>query len=235
LGVDPVGKRPDTLTGWCRVYSYGCQRIGHGGASSLAPANTLDSFDAALDVGVDMIEFDVRARRGEPVLAHTIMHARGRRNLRLDDALAHLSSSRFADVELNVDLKHGGCEAHLLEALRHRGLLDRTLISSQVPEVLARVRELDDRARVGISVGGRIARMSRRWRDWRTQVLDGLACRRWDALMAHHRLIDDALLEEVSERRALLYAWTVNERIAIERLLGLGVHGITTGDPRLFT
>ena len=217
------------------MYSYGCQRIGHGGASALAPANTLDSFDAALRVGVDMIEFDVRARRGELVLAHTIFHGRIRRNLRFDEALAHLAGPRFAEVELNVDLKHCGCEAQLLDALRRWGLLERTLISSQVPEVLDRVRELDPRARVGISVGGRISRISRRWRDWRTEVLDGLACRRWDALMAHHRLIDDALLAEVAERRALLYAWTVNERIVIERLLGLGVHGITTGDPRLFT
>jgi len=70
--------------------------------------------------------------------------------------------------------------------------------------------------------------------DWRGEVLEGLAARRWDALMAQHRLIDDRLLEEVSGRRALLYAWTVNERIAMQRLLGLGVHGIATGDPRLF-
>jgi hypothetical protein len=65
-------------------------------------------------------------------------------------------------------------------------------------------------------------------------VLEGLATRRWNALMAHHRLVDHILLEQVSARRGLLYAWTVNERIAIERLVGLGVHGIATGDPRLF-
>jgi glycerophosphoryl diester phosphodiesterase len=181
-----------------------------------------------------MIEFDVRAYRGELVLAHTILHARLRRCLRLHDALAHLSSPRFHDLELNVDLKHPGCEPALLEELDHWGLLERTLISSQVPEVLDRVRELEARARVGISVGNRIARMSRHWRDWRAQVLDGLANRRWDVLMAQHRLVSPFLLEEVSARRALLYAWTVNERIAIERLLGLGVHGIATGDPRLF-
>jgi hypothetical protein len=52
--------------------------------------------------------------------------------------------------------------------------------------------------------------------------------------MAQHRLIDHVLLEQVSSRRGLLYAWTVDERIAMERLLGLGVHGIATGDPRLF-
>ena len=40
-------------------------RVGHGGASALAPGNTLASFDAAVEVGIDMVEFDVRVRRGE--------------------------------------------------------------------------------------------------------------------------------------------------------------------------
>jgi glycerophosphoryl diester phosphodiesterase len=100
--------------------------------------------------------------------------------------------------------------------------------------VLDCLRAREPRVRLGISVGGRIARMSRRWGDWRTQVLDGLAARRWDALMAQHRLIDAGLLERVIDRDGHLYAWTVNERDAIQSLRGLGVHGITTADPRLF-
>jgi glycerophosphoryl diester phosphodiesterase len=216
------------------MYSYGCQRIGHGGASALVPANTLASFDAALEVGVDMVEFDVRAHRGELILAHTIFHSRLPRNVRLEEALAHLSSPRFEEIGLNVDLKRPGCEAALLDALRRWDLVERTLISSQVPAVLDHVRMLEPTARVGISVGGRVARMSQRWRDWRGQVLAGIASRRWDAVMAQHRLIDHTLLKDVSARSGRLYAWTVNERLGIERLLGLGVHGIATGDPRLF-
>jgi glycerophosphoryl diester phosphodiesterase len=181
-----------------------------------------------------MVEFDVRAWRGELVLAHTIFHARRGRNVRLHDALAHLSTRRFSDVELNLDVKHPGCEPALLDALRTTGLLDRALISSQVPEVLDRVRALEPRAQVGISVGGRLARISRRWSDWRAQVLSGLAARRWDAVMAQHRLVDGRLLDQVASREGRLYAWTVNERIAIERLRGLGIHGIATADPRLF-
>jgi glycerophosphoryl diester phosphodiesterase len=214
--------------------AHTCQRIGHGGASALAPANTLASFDAALDVGVDMVEFDLRGHRGELVLAHTVLHARRAGGVRLRDALAHLSSRRFASVGFNVDVKHPGCEAGLLEELRHAGLLDRTLISSQVPEVLDRVRALDPRVRLGISVGGRVARMSCRWRDWRQQVLNGLSAGRWEALMAQYRLVDDRLVADVHHRSGGLYAWTVNHRPIIDRLGSLGVHGITTADPRLF-
>jgi glycerophosphoryl diester phosphodiesterase len=211
-----------------------CKRIGHGGASALAPANTLASFDAAQEVGIDMVEFDVRAWDGELVLAHTILHARRGENIRLTDALVHLAGRRFKDVELNVDVKHVGCEGALLERLRHTSLLERTLISSQVPEVLDRVYALEPRARRGISIGGRLARFSRRWRDWRAGVLAGIHAGRWEALMAQHRLVDDALLRDVVERGGRLYAWTVNERAAIASFRQLGVHGIATADPRLF-
>jgi len=211
-----------------------CERIGHGGASALAPANTLASFDAALEIGVDMVEFDVRAWHGELVLAHTILHARRGGNVRLHDALAHLSSRRFADIGLNLDLKHVGCEAAVLDGLRHAGLLERTLICSQVTAVLDRVRTHEPRVRTGISVGGRFARLSRRWGDWRSHVLAGIAARRWDALMAQHKLVDGELLHDVLACRGQLYAWTVNERRTIDRLRTLGVHGIATADPRLF-
>jgi glycerophosphoryl diester phosphodiesterase len=211
-----------------------CKRIGHGGASALAPANTLRSFDAALEVGVDMVEFDVRMWRGELVLAHTLLDARLGRSVALHDALAHLTAPAFEGVDLNVDVKRTGYERQLVDELRGARLLDRALISSQVPMVLDRVRELEPDVRTGISVGGRVARLSHRYRDWRLHVLDGLAARRWDALMAQHRLVDERLLDAVVSRGASLYAWTVNERSCIESLQRLGVHGITTADPRLF-
>jgi glycerophosphoryl diester phosphodiesterase len=214
--------------------TYAYERIGHGGASRLERANTLASFDAAQLLGVDVIEFDVRAWGGELVLAHTILHAQLGSRLRLRTALAHLRSARFADVGLHLDVKHSGIEPAVLEALRAAGLLARTTLCSQVPAVLDAFRALEPAAKVGISVGGRAARASRRWDDWRRQVLAGLADRRFDALMAQHRLVDAALLDDVEARGARLYAWTVNERRAIDALRLLGVHGITTGDPRLF-
>ena len=50
----------------------GVLRIGHRGAATLAPENTLRSFRAAVEVGVDLIEFDVLdLQRGPLVLAHS--------------------------------------------------------------------------------------------------------------------------------------------------------------------
>ena len=50
----------------------GMLRIGHRGAATLAPENALGSFQAAVEVGVDLIEFDVLDLQGGPlVLAHS--------------------------------------------------------------------------------------------------------------------------------------------------------------------
>ncbi|MBV9312125.1 MAG: glycerophosphodiester phosphodiesterase [Solirubrobacterales bacterium] len=210
------------------------KRIGHGGASALVRANTLGSFEAALELGVDTIEFDVRSRRGELVLAHTVLHAARGNPVRLTDALEHLSAPRFDEVGLLVDVKHAGCEPGVVAALRDAGLMERSMISSQVTGVLDRVRSIEPRVVTAISVGGWVARFSRRWEDWREQVLAGLSSGRWDAVMAQHKLVDTALREEVASRGSALYAWTVNDRRAIGLLRTLGVDGIVTADPRLF-
>jgi glycerophosphoryl diester phosphodiesterase len=53
--------------------------------------------------------------------------------------------------------------------------------------------------------------------------------------MAQHRLVDECLVSDVVGRGGRLYAWTVNDRSSIDQLRLLGVHGIVTSDPRLFT
>jgi glycerophosphoryl diester phosphodiesterase len=209
-------------------------RIGHGGASGVVRGNTIQSFDAAAEIGVDMVEFDVRGHAGRLVVAHSFLDARRGDSLPLERALAHLAGPRFDGIDLNVDLKHPGCEAATIEALRRFDLLDRSLISSQYVLTLDRVRRLEPTARTAISVGGRLARRRQRWRDWREAVLTALGARRFDGLMAHHALVDDQLVEGVRGAGADVYAWTLDSAQAIRRVAETGVTGITTNDPRLF-
>ena len=210
------------------------KRVGHRGAHAVVRGNTLGSFEAALDVGVDMIEFDVCAVRGRLGIGHNALEGRLLGCLPLDAGLAHLATPRFDGIELNVDLKHAGCERGALEALERHDLLARSLISSRLPAVLDRVRALEPAARTGLSVGGWLARRLTGMRDWRQIVADALVAGRFQALMAHHRLVDRDLVERVKDAGAELYAWTVDESTLIDRLTGLEVTGITTNDPRLF-
>lgn len=211
------------------------KRVGHGGASALVRGNTLASFDAAAAIGVDMIEFDVRGNgRGELVLAHTRLDLRRPGCPTLDAALRHLTTARFDGIALNLDLKSAGCARAIVDAIDRFDLYERALVSSQVPSILDRVREIDPRVATGISIGGRASRWCQRWGDWREAVLEAIGSGRFRSLMAQHALIDTQLVEAVKERGAELFAWTVNDHRAISRLAGLGVDGVVTNDPRLF-
>ena len=243
------------------------RRVGHKGADLIAPGNTHESFDAALSAGVDMIEFDVlpeppadwseisvRAaeRRAWPdarlLLAHDWRDAAGRTPHTLAEGLEHLASERFAEVDLDIDLKLPGYELRVLETLRGYGLLKRALISSQYRASLARIRAVAPSVRLGWSVP-KLRRDPFRHPALvpatvtaayalraALPALAGRTIRRGecDALMAHWRLVTPALLRAVQSAGGELYVWTVDELPQIRALERLGVDGVITNDPRLF-
>jgi glycerophosphoryl diester phosphodiesterase len=224
-------------------------RVGHKGADHVAPGNTAESFEAALALGVDMIEFDVMPLRdGTLVLAHDPEDAHGRTPLTLEEGLDHFAAEAYADVELDVDLKIPGYETAVVEGLRERGLLERSLISSTYPESLQLVRELDPHVRRGLSV----PRARRDYTDhsllkvvaygvvlwWRAglpakaeRALRAGGC---EALMVHHLLVSRQLVDRVHAAGGQLYVWTVDDADKIAALERLGADAVITNDPRLF-
>jgi glycerophosphoryl diester phosphodiesterase len=226
------------------------RRVGHKGADLIAPGNTYASFDAALDAGVDMIEFDVLRERESDrlVLAHDYADAARREPHTLDEGLAHLASDRFAGIELDVDLKLPGYELEVVRALRSHGVLDRSLISSQYRSSLRVIRADAPSVRLGWSVP-KLRRDPFRSRATRAPALLGLvamrealpsraaaaiASRACDALMAHWRLVTPRLVRAVRKAGGELYVWTVDDPVVLRRLERLGVTGVITNDPRLF-
>jgi glycerophosphoryl diester phosphodiesterase len=231
------------------------RRVGHKGADLIAPGNTPASFDAALEAGVDMIEFDILPEHhadgtGELWLAHDYDAARKcvPRPPTLEEGLVHLTQETFADVELDVDLKLPGYEDRVLDALRRHGVLERSLISSQYLESLERLRRLDPAVRLGWSVP-KLRRDPFRHRatllpayallQLYRQVLPRRAAsairqRVADAMMVQWRLVSPSLVRAVQDAGGQLYVWTVDDPALIERFAGLGVDGIITNDPRLF-
>jgi glycerophosphoryl diester phosphodiesterase len=226
------------------------KRVGHKGADLIAPGNTAASFDAALEAAVDMIEFDVLPARGEGrlLLAHDYHDLESRQALTLEEGLEHLSSSPFAAVELDVDLKLPGYELDVLDALRAYGLLERALISSQYRESLAVIRAAEPSARLGWSVPKLRSDPFRKplmwvpaaavvlaWREVLPYWAAGAVARgECNALMSHWRLVTPRLVSALHRVGGELYVWTVDELPRIRSLERLGVTGVITNDPRLF-
>jgi len=229
------------------------RRVGHKGADLIAPGNTRASFDAALEAGVDMIEFDVLPERWPAehetrlVLAHDYEHAPADA-MTLDEGLAYLAGEAFGAVELDVDLKLPGYEARVVDALRAHGLVERTLVSSQYMRSLVQVRALEPGLRLGWSVP-RAHRDYTKSLVWVLPALSALAfmrrrlpglaaghigAGRVDAVMAHQRLATPALVRAVHDAGGQLYVWTIDDAAEIRRLEAMGVDAVITNDPRLF-
>jgi glycerophosphoryl diester phosphodiesterase len=225
------------------------KRIGHKGAHTLVPGNTLESFEAAVEEGVDVIEFDVlRDRDGRLVIAHDYHDASLRQPLGLIDALDAFCEPPLDQVDFDCDLKLPGREAELAGTLAGHDLLDRAMVSTMEIESLVKLRKLEPELRLGWTV-------PKTRRDWTGNrwagpaVVAALAAMRrrlpktiaarapaldLNAIWAYHRLVTPRLVEVAHDAGLDLMAWTVDERKRITQLAEMGVDGIASNDPRLF-
>jgi glycerophosphoryl diester phosphodiesterase len=154
-------------------------RIGHKGADALAPGNTLESFAAAVEVGVDAIELDVlrpqsdfaggadwrraeegtQRRTGPLLIAHDWADALRRDPLTHADGLDAFTRPPLDRVRLNLDLKIAGREDEIAAALAERGLTCRAMISTMEVHSVAYLRD----AAPGSERGWTLPRVSRDW------------------------------------------------------------------------
>ena len=121
-------------------------RVGHRGAPAVAPDNTIASFDAALAIGVDMIEFDVLPARGG--LARALRRPRLRRARPVALADADGGARALRDGALRGDpppARHQAPRRRAAGARRRSTPAGRARARSSAPAlrgVLPRFREL---------------------------------------------------------------------------------------------
>jgi glycerophosphoryl diester phosphodiesterase len=155
------------------------KRIGHKGADSIQPGNTIESFEAGVAAGVEMIELDVLRPRSEfpdrdwrravagpaawgapqLLVAHDWGDAARREPLTLDQALDAFTRPPLDRVEIDCDLKIAGREDEVVAALGARGLLERASISTMEVASLRVLRELDP----GLPLGWTVPKVTRDW------------------------------------------------------------------------
>jgi glycerophosphoryl diester phosphodiesterase len=145
-------------------------RIGHRGAAALERDNTLASYQRAIELGVDFVEFDVLdLADGTLVLAHSddlleVSHglAAGRvRPLRLEELLEvapelptmeqALDFFSTAGVGLHADVKSRRHGREVAGALRRHGLVERAVASSFWTTALHDLRAEEPRLALGIT------------------------------------------------------------------------------------
>lgn len=231
--------------------------VGHKGADLIAPGNTVESFRAGVEAGVDTIEFDVvwlddahlpLEERHPLVVAHDWEDARSRTPLTLTEALDAFLEPPLDKVEIDLDIKLPGREEEFVDALRERGLIDRAMISTMELHTLGRVLELEPNLRRGWTM----PKLSRDWSKspwakplipaalrWMRLQLPGHAAEKLPkfgvfAMWVFHPLVSPKLARICHHAGVELIAWTVDDGRTMRRLLDMGVDGLVSNDPRLY-
>jgi glycerophosphoryl diester phosphodiesterase len=231
--------------------------VGHKGADLIAPGNTLESFRAAVEAGVDTIELDVvwledahlpLEQRHPLVVAHDWHDAGSRTPLKLTEALDAFLEPPLDQVEFDLDIKLPGREDEFVDALRERGLIDRAMISTMEMHTLKRVLELEPNLRRGWTY----PKTTRDWtkRPWvkpalkvalrgMRMQLPGLAAEKLPqfgvfAMWVYHPLVSPKLAGICERAGVELIAWTVDDEPRMRKLVAMGVDGLVSNDPRLY-
>jgi glycerophosphoryl diester phosphodiesterase len=208
-----------------------------GPAAPGAPAeNTLEAFEAAIALGADMIELDVRRTRdGQLVVFHdarvkavptaslpyealTVKGTKSRPPL-LSEVLS-LTKDRIA---LNLEIKEPGYVQETIALLRPFGL-EHCLVSSFLGDVVREAKALAPDVRTGLLVGT----------GFRKALTTRLPAARADCLVLHRRLATVTALSQAGAAGVPCVIWTVNGSRTLDRYLGhAAVEGVVTDRPAL--
>lgn len=223
----------------------------HRGASALCPENTMAAFRAARELGADWVELDVQQTRdGQIVVLHDpdTLRTTGVRGKvwamtyeqisKLD--AGHLFGRQFAGepipllsevaeyardtgLRLNIELKPTGHETDfeqgVIDIIRACGLAERCVITSQVYGVLERVKACDEgitTVYVTSFAFGSIDRLSSA-----------------DHFSVQSTSVTPQLVSRMHRQGRQIYAWTVNTRSGIDRMIERNVDNIITDNIEL--
>lgn len=216
--------------------------IGHRGAPLLAPENTLASFRAALEAGLHGVEIDVqRTRDGVLAVHHDPVTAAGHdiaatdwRDLaaaspqipRLEQVFELLED--FDDRFLNIELKSrfpwdDGRAGLLATAIANASVpaRKRTWISSFDALALVRLRRLNVGTPLALLAFTPLALESARWIPFLNP----------DGVHVEHRRVDTDAVARWHDAGWFVFAWTVNDRTSVARMVQAGVDGIIGDHP----
>ena len=223
----------------------------HRGASALYPENTMAAFRGALELGADWVELDVQQTRdGQIVVMHdpntrrttgvsgNVWNMTYEQISKLDagrlfgpefagEPIPLLSEvaelARNTGIRLNIELKPTGHETDfeqgVIDIVQEYGIADRCVITSQVYGVLERVKACDE--------------------SITTVYVTSLAYGHIDHLAAaDHFSVQSAsvtsrLVSRVHSLGRQIYAWTVNSRGSIDRMIDRNVDNIITDNIEL--
>jgi len=223
--------------------------IAHRGASSLARENTIESFQKAIEIGVDMIEFDVRRTRDHALIVYhdEFMEGKPVKELTYDEISKMGSKKGFfiptfeevlkhasGKIKLDVEIKEEGYEKEVVELVSRYFGTDQFVITSFHDSCIKRIKDSHPDVKTGLILG-----RSKTKHPIRTRISEFFPHKRCreakaDFLVPHRRLLWFGFLDRAKKENKPVFIWTVNDRKKIWKMLhDERIDGIITDKPDL--
>jgi glycerophosphoryl diester phosphodiesterase len=214
--------------------------IGHRGAPKKILENTLPSFEAAIQMGADMIELDVQeSSDGHLVVFHDfdVERLSGQEGMLVSMNLDELKSLDLGHnafiptleevldlargrIKVNIEIKVLDIEELALKAVIDRGMLDDVIFSSFFHDTLMQIQGINLNAKTAILYSSPIEDVVSYANDLRVSAINPLFF-----------LLEPATVEEAHQHSLQIFPWTVNDEAMIEELINMHVDGIITDHP----
>jgi glycerophosphoryl diester phosphodiesterase len=215
--------------------------IAHRGASATHPENTVAAFEAAVAMGADGVELDVRRTLdGRMAVCHDAHLPDGRLLAatpfselpgEVCDLAAALDACRPLAV-VNIEIKNwvddpdfdpdAALATKVADLVAARGERERALVSSFHLPTIDRVHQLDP----AIPTGWLVTDASNH-----DVVVGNAASHGHRAIHPHHAFVNEALVERAHSAGLTVNVWTCDEPDRIRWLASIGVDGIVTNVP----
>jgi glycerophosphoryl diester phosphodiesterase len=208
--------------------------IAHRGAPAFARENTIESFQKAVELGADMIEFDVRRTKDHVLIAHhdELMEGKPIRDLAYEEirkialhqgfsltTLEEVLQCTKEQIKLDVELKEEGYEKDVVDLLSRYFQKDQFVVTSFQDSCVRRIKENDPEIKAGLILG-----ISRPRNLISTRLSEFFPIRRWkeakaDLLVPNWELLKFGFLARMKRRNIPVFVWTVNDEKMIRKLL----------------
>ena len=201
----------------------------HRGFAAGARQNTIAAFVAAIDVGADMVEFDVRRTRdgeliafhdpavgGAPVGGLTRDEIEAAAGVR-PPLLAEVLEACAGRIRLDVELKEDGYVADVTAVLRAGFDPAQMVVTSFLPTVVAQAKESFPEVKTGLLVGEDRSPLDLPGRLRELYPLDLARRVGADYLAPHYKLAGLGVLRRAAAAGLPCLLWTVNSPDLIRR------------------
>ena len=223
--------------------------IAHRGASAYAHENTFESIEKAIELGADMVEFDLRRTADDVIVLWHDEHVRDRKGkwvpvskipvnhlnilskkngfklAGFDDILKEFGSR----IALNIEIKTSGFEEEIVYQLKQFSPLFPPMVSSFHPKVIRKIKKLDCSLKTGLVVGNsRLLKFG----YFSRAILRQFALKsRTNSVHLNLNIASGPIINELTDLGFDVYIWTVNDKRDMRNLINMGVDGIITDKP----